>query len=148
MDKDEEKALKNIEKNGCHIIHVMEEGGHPCFTYSIGVEKRTGMPEVIITGFDSDMSHFLINEYNSRIIDGETFEPDKFYEDFLDGFEVTFKEVEKKHYSEYFGWGEWLYKGEDFKALQLIWPSTSGQWPWDKKVPKDYKRCLPRLYKS
>lgn len=151
MDKDEEKlreekALKNIEKNGCHILHVVKEDGQPCFTYSIGIQKCAGKPEIIITGLDRDMAHFMINEYNSRIKDGETFEEDGFYEDFLEGFKVTFKAVDKKYYAEYFGWAHWLYEGDDFKVLHLIWPDTNGAWPWEKKASKDYRWHMPPLY--
>ena len=63
----------------------------------------------------------MINEYNNRVKAGEVFKPNKYYQGFLDDFEVTFKEVEKKHYPEYFGWANWLYKGDNFKVLQLIY---------------------------
>lgn len=151
MNKDEEKqleekALSNIEKNGCHILHITEDEDSPSFTYSIGIQKCTGKPDIIVTGLDRDMSHFLINEYNYRIKDGETFEVDKFYEEFLDGAKITFKEVEKKHYPNYFGWGHWFYKGDYFKVLHLIWPDTNGAWPWEKKASKGYRWHMPPLY--
>lgn len=44
MDQYEEKALKDIEEYGCHILHVMEEDEYPRFTYSIGIQKNTGQP--------------------------------------------------------------------------------------------------------
>jgi len=147
MDKHEEKALNNIEKNGCHIIHVEADDIGPSFTYSIGIEKTVAEPEVIVTGLDRDMSHFLVNEYNHRIRDGEVFEADKLYDDFLEGFQITFKEVNKRHYPDYFGWGTWLYKGDDFRVLHLIWPDTNGIFPWDKKVSKECRRLSPVLYK-
>jgi len=147
MDKHEEKALKNIEKHGCHILHVMEDHAEPSFTYSIGIEQCTSKPDVIVTGLDRDISHFLINEYNHRIKDGETFEADKLYGDFLEGFQVTFKEVAKRHYPDYLGWGNWLYKCDDFNVLHLIWPDQDGAWPWEKKASKEYRRLSPVLYK-
>jgi hypothetical protein len=57
-----------------------------------------------------------------------------------------FKFVDKKHYPEYFGWAKWLYKKDDFNVLQLIYPSTSGVWPWDKDAPDAYKWFIPKLY--
>lgn len=146
MDKGEEKALSDIEEYGCHILHVMEEGEHPGFTYSIGIEKSTGQPELIVTGLKKELAHWMINEYNGRVKSGEVFEPNKCYNGFLDGFEITFKEVEKTHNSEYFGWARWLYKGDNFRVLQLIYPSTSGVWPWDPDAPDDFTWFIPRLY--
>jgi len=146
MDQYEEKALKDIEEYGCHVLHVMEEDDYPRFTYSIGIEKTSSQPEVIVTGLKQEIAHWMVNEYNRRVRAGECFEQDKFYSDFLEGFEVTFKEVEKKHYPEYFGWGKWLYKGEDFRVLQLIYPNTSGAWPWQADAPDDFKWFVPKLY--
>lgn len=61
---------------------------------------------------------------------------------------MTFKEVEKKYYSEYFGWGKWQYNGENFMVLQLIYPGTSGVWPWEVDAPEDFTWFVPKLYAS
>ncbi len=148
MDKNEERALSDIKEYGCHIIHIMEEDQYPRFSYSIGIEKNTNQPEIIITGLNHEIAHWLINEYNNRVKSGVVFEANKYYSGFLDEFEVTFKEVEKKHYQEYFGWAKWLYKGDSFKVLQLIYPSTSGVWPWDSGAPEDYTWFIPQLYEN
>ena len=148
MDEHEQKVIDNIDKYGCHIIHVMEEGDYPRFTYSIGIEKKTGQPDLIITGLKREVALWVINEYNRRINEGETFEPSKYYSDFLEGFEVTFIEVAKEHYKEYFGWGLWYNNGDDFKMLQLVYPSTSGIWPWDENVSDYFKWFQPLLKTS
>ena len=146
MDKSEEKALRDIDEYGCHILHVMEDGEYPRFSYSIGIEKNTGQPELIVTGLKQELSHWMINEYNNRVKSGEVFKPNKYYQGFLDDFDVTFKEVEKKHYPEYFGWAKWLYKGDGFKVLQLIYRSISGAWPWNQEAPDDFTWFIPKLY--
>lgn len=148
MDEEEEKAHKNIEKNGCHIMHIPANEDYPSITYSLGIEKTSKRPEVLVTGMDKDSAHFLINEYNARLKDGEIFEEGKFYADFLDDFEITFKIVDKKHYDHYFDWTQWYYDGDDFTALHFIWPDVNGAWPWSKKVNKDHRKLMPRLYAS
>ncbi|UTF60905.1 DUF4262 domain-containing protein [Gilvimarinus sp. DA14] len=148
MDKVEEKALKDIEECGCHVLHVMQEGEYPRFSYSIGIQRSTGQPELIVTGLKQELAHWIINEYSNRIKAGEIFSPGNFYDGFVGGFDVTFKEVEEKHYQEYFGWAQWLYKGNNFNALQLIYPSKSGVWPWERGAPADFTWFIPRLYAS
>ncbi len=110
MDKYEEKALSDIDEYGCHILNVLEDEENPRFSYSIGIEKYTNQPEIIVTGLKQEIAQWMINEYNNRVRAGELFEENKYYEGFLDQFEVTFKKVEKIHYREYFGWGHWLIK--------------------------------------
>ena len=147
-EEKEKTILNDINEYGCHVIHVFEEEEHPRFTYSVGIEQVSDQPELLVTGLPQELAHSIINDYSRRIKAGETFEPDSYYEGFLGGFDVTFKEVEKKHYTHYLGWAIWLYKGDDFKVLQLIYPNTSGVWPWDKEASEDLRRFIPKLYKT
>ena len=101
MDKGEEKALTDIQEYGCHILHVLEDENGPRFSYSIGIEQTSGQPEIIITGLKQDLAHYMINDYNNRIKEGENFQVNQLYQGFLDEFEVTFKKGEKEYYSEY-----------------------------------------------
>ena len=148
MDEHEQKALDDIEKHGCHILHVMEEDDYPRFTYSIGIEKTTNKPDIIITGLKRELAHWMINEYRRRILEGEVFEPMEFYQGFLEGFDITFVEVDKKHYEEYLGWGLWYNKGTNFNMLQLVFPSTSGVWPWNENASEEFTWIQPLLNAS
>ena len=76
------------------------------------------------------------------------FEEGKFYGEFIEGFDVTFKAVEKKHYNNHFGYGQWLYKGNNFDVSQMVWPSVHGKFPWDEDAPEDYLYFVPKLYKD
>ena len=145
MDEQEQKAIDDIEKYGCHVIHVFEEEDYPRFTYSIGIERKTGCPDLIITGLKRELAHWMINEYNKRVREDEKFEPSKYYEGYLDGFVVTFLNMSKEHYKEYLGWGLWYNKGDNFNMLQLVFPSTSGVWPWDENASEDFKWFQPLL---
>jgi hypothetical protein len=28
-------------------------------------------------------------------------------------------------------WASWLYKGQPFRVYQIIWPTTTGVFPWE-----------------
>ncbi len=146
MDAQEIKALKNIMEHGCHVINVFEEADLPRFSYSIGIQKNFNKPELIVLGLNHELANWLINEYCLRIKSGEQFETDKLYSGFLDSFEVQFKTVSKSNYKEYLGWGNWLYKSDDFDTLQLIYPTTNGIWPWEENAPEDLLSLNPPLY--
>lgn len=148
IDPHEAKALADIEEFGCHIIHVFEDEEGPRFTYSVGIEKTSKQPELIVTGLKQELAHWIINEYNDRARSGEAFQADRPYSGFLRGHDVIFKLMSKDHYSEYLGWDIWLYGNRDFRAFQMIWPSTSGLWPWDANATADYTRHIPLLFEQ
>ena len=110
-----------------------------------GITKKYGKPEIIIYGLKGYLRHYLVNEYKDKIKEGLTIEPGKFYDDFLEGFPVTFIEVDVKHYDEHFGWAQWLYNGNSFQVLQMIWPTTNGNWPWDQELSEYYQWAQPIL---
>ena len=145
MDEHEKKALDNIEKYGCHVMNVMEEGDLTGFTYSIGINKKQNKPDVVVMGLKSELAHSMVNNYKDRLIKGEVFESGKSYSDFLGDFDVCFIKVAKKHFKEHFGWGLWLHKGDDFEVLQMVWPTTEGVWPWDNEKSEYYTWAQPIL---
>lgn len=146
MDKSEEKALSDINEYGCHILHVMEDEENPCFSYSIGIQQVSNQSEIIITGLKFELTNSIINNYNDQIKSGKSFKTDTFYSGFLENFDIMFKNVKKIYFKEYFGWARWLYKGNNFTGLQLIYPDADGIWPWEENASSDFKWFIPNLY--
>jgi len=145
MDATEQKALDDILEHGCHVLHVLEEASLPPFSYTIGIYKTSGVPEVVLIGLKQEIAHWVVNEYNRRVRAGEMFRAGETHIGFLDGFSVTFREIDKTQYAEYLGWGRWLYRGDDFPALQMVWPSKTGHWPWDDQASSWYRSRQPML---
>ena len=141
----DDRTRQDIEKYGCTVMHVMEEGQLPPFAYSIGITQETGAPEVVVIGLKRPMAHFVVNEYNKRVRDGERFESGKPYSDFLEGFDVFFEEVPLSVYEDYFGQDIDFYGGTNFKVLQLIYPTTKGIWPWASDAPESFRKWQPIL---
>lgn len=145
-DDHERKALADIEAHGLHIINVLPEDGLPNFTYSVGFWRSHQHPEIIIVGLKAELAQWILNEIGRRIReDAEAFEPMARYEGFLEGFEVQFIDVAKKHYSEHVGWAIWLNDGTDFSLLQCVWPSTDGDFPWDEGASDTFREWQPVL---
>ena len=145
MDAGEKKALADIEKYGCHVIHVLEDDEGPPFSYSVGVQKTSGAPEVIVIGLKQPIAHFVVNEYNSRVRAGERFAAGTRHEGFLEGFRVQFEVVTNDHFDECFGWNKWLYGEKDFEVLQIIYPSIDGVWPWELAASEWFRERQPIL---
>lgn len=139
------KALNDVNTYGCHVLKVFGDESEPLFAYSIGIEETSHQPDLIVVGLKLDLGHRIINEYNRRVRLGEVFHPNTLYDGFLDGFPVAFSPVLKQHYREYLVWGLWFYRGDDFRVFQLVYPNTSGRWPWDPGASDDFRRLTPLL---
>ncbi|MBL8804097.1 MAG: DUF4262 domain-containing protein [Planctomycetes bacterium] len=116
-NRSEERALDDIATYGCHVLHVLEENKLPPFSYSLGIQRVSRAPEVLVVGLKQPLAHWLVNECNRRVRAGESFRQGEFYAGFLEGFEVRFEVVERQHYREHLGWARWLYGGDEFDAL-------------------------------
>jgi hypothetical protein len=146
MNEYERNVLSNIEEHGCSVTSVFDpDENEPPFSYSIGITKSCGSPELIVFGLKSNISHWLINEYRRRVGAGEQFVPGVLYLGFLDGFAVRFANVPVESRDKYMRSTCWLYSGTEFEALQLIWPGTDGIWPWQPEANNWMKFNQPVL---
>lgn len=145
MDAEDARCLSDIEQYGCQVIHVLAEGSLPPFSYSVGIERSSRAPEIVVIGLTQSLAHFIINEYNRRVREGECFREGARVSGFIEGFDCECRGVDTSHYREYFGWNLWLYEGPNFQVLQLVYPTTSGIWPWDVTADDSFKLRQPLL---
>jgi len=61
------------------------------------------------------------------------------------GFECLIGEVSDARRKEYMGWTSWLYKEADFRAWQIIFPSTTGVFPWEPQASDWFRDWQPLL---
>jgi hypothetical protein len=145
MDEPDRKILEDIEKFGCSVMHIAAEEDLPPFAFSVGITRSVDAPEVIVVGLKQPMAHFVVNEYNRRVRSGEAVAPGQKYTGFIEGFEVLATDVHVSNYDEYLGYNLWLYQGPNFKVIQLVYPSTSGVWPWEKPEGDWFRSWQPLL---
>ena len=145
MDERDQKILGDIEQFGCSVMHISAEGDLPPFSYSVGITMTSRAPEIVVVGLKRELAHYVVNEYNRRVREGEKFVAGNRYTGFIGGFDVLFVSVDHTHYREYFGYNLWLYKGSNFEVLQLVFPNTSGVWPWEKEADDWFRSWQPML---
>src|SRR5687768_9695226 len=110
MGEYERNILRNIEEYGCSVTSVFDpDGKEPPFSYSIGITKSCGAPELIVLGLKPETGHWLVNEYRRRVGEGETFVPGVLYLGFLDGFAVRFAPVPAESRDKFMRSTCWLY---------------------------------------
>ncbi len=141
------KLVSEIEEVGWHVIMIPEDDEGPSFAYSIGLFRTFGHPEIIIFGLDLDLMHRLINLIGEDVRQGRRFADGQAASGILEGYDVRFLNVARRHYPEHFGYAHWYYKGDDFPALQCLWPDKHGRFPTDSDCPEPL-RARQRLLVS
>lgn len=130
---------KNIHDHGCHVYSVSADadGSSPSFSYSIGLEDSAGMPDVIVLGENSQIGKSMIDAYQEFVVAGQRFEPGRLYLGFLGGgFEVYVEPVTLAAVADHMlGCARW-YGERAWRAVQIVYPSVRGVWPWEASAPR------------
>ena len=145
MDAGDRKLLDDVETVGWHMIGVHEDDEGPGFVYSIGLFHSFRHPEVVVIGMKPDLMFCMVNETGSWARDGQPVAAGDIRSGLLDGFDCTFRQVDKRYYRDYFGYAKWFYRSDDFPVLQCVWPDKQGNWPWEEMFNPDWKAKQPLL---
>jgi hypothetical protein len=130
-DDHDRKLLADVEQHGWHVIGIEQDDEGPAFAYSIGLHHNFGHAEVIVFGLPIPVMHQVINAIGERVKSGmQIIHLDESC-DFLEGYNVAFRTVERRHYPEYLGYARWFYRGDDFPDLQCVWPDSRHRYPWN-----------------
>jgi hypothetical protein len=142
----EEKTLADIKAYGLAVFHILGEEDLPPFTYSVGIEQSLGLPELIVIGLKAEVGHAVINECYRQMKEGAVIAPGARVAGLLGGgFECEIGTVLPSYYEEYMGRALWLYKGENFRTYQIVFPNTAGVFPWEPEANEWFKNFQPLL---
>lgn len=144
--ENDKRVAADVEKYGCHVISVFDpEGKLPTFSYSVGVQASSGAAEAIVIGVRASLGLSMVNQYNAQVRQGVRFQRGVQYAGFLEGFCIYVEPAKPELLSEYtLGCGR-FYKGTPYSVVQLIYPTTTGVWPWQRPASEWFKSNQPML---
>lgn len=126
-----DKVDGNIKKSGYHLTNVFASKDTPSFFYSTGIYKTFGIPEIFISSLPSGLCSVLVENYVKSFKDKQTIPLNEKLDHLTDRFSVYLIEVPKSKLTDYVLSTVRLYKDEDYKYLQVIFPDTKGHFPND-----------------
>jgi hypothetical protein len=150
-----EQALSNIQNDvdrivtdhGHMVLHVMADYDQmrPPFTYTIGLSKTYGHPEIIVFGLSRETSHTLLNQIATRIrIEGFRVEEKKRYTDMTkDALPMMFRTVTDREYSVQAS--EYYHGDHEYQLVQLIWADPNGNLPGEDDFDTSFNTFQPLL---
>jgi hypothetical protein len=143
----DKRVAGDIQEYGCHVISVFDpQEVHPFFSYSVGIQETSAVPEAIVVGLKPSLGGSMVNEYNRQVRAGTRFQRGVLYPGFLEGFEVYIEPIRrKKRLAEYTLGCDRYYGDKAYSVVQIVWPSTAGVWPWQKSASEWLKNNQPML---
>lgn len=144
MDEHEAQTLADIDRFGWSVLRVSNDKG-PDFAYSVGMFRTLSHPEILLFGLPLDTMHRLINDVGASVRAGARYSAGQVTDEFLEGYDVTFRAIPEFQYPGHLGWANWLYGGTAFPALQMIYPDRDRRWPWEDSVAHAFRDGQPIL---
>jgi hypothetical protein len=144
-DLGEQKILADINEYGWSSMNVVEDDGHPPWTFTIGLYETCTHPELIIVGRSRATAHEMLTAVATEIEHGrppDLPDPDAYL---LLGMTCRFVEVHTRYHEDNVGFARWYYRGKHFPLYQIVWPSNYGHYPWSPKASKSFKQWQPVL---
>lgn len=148
LDESDRKLLSDINRVGWHVVMIPEEDGTPGWSFSVGLFKTFGHPEVVVFGLPLELSQEVINGLGTEIKKGTMFESGKEYSEILEGVQCTFRPVDLRWYRPFLGYAGWYYRSFEFPVLQCIWPDKEQNYPWEPRFKIAWLWAQPLLYES
>ena len=144
-DDAERKVISDIAEFGWHVILIAEDDEGPAFAFTIGLGPTLGHPELLMVGQKHKLMHIVLNNLGDDLRKGKRFAHGDTSTDIVDDFTCAFVAVAKENYREWLGFARWYYRGNDFDALQIVWPDQQDRLPWDEGVADWMARVQPVL---
>jgi hypothetical protein len=143
MDDQDRKLVGVIEQPLWVVINVPTQVGDTgvSHAYTTGLFRNWGHPEIVVYGLENEMMRTVLNLIGEQVASGaRRFQPHIAYDNVLDGLDVMFLPVARPETKGDFGWAIHYYQRlrsppVAFPALQCVWPTMSGVWPWQPEWP-------------
>lgn len=150
IDPGEAQLLDDVETFGWHMITVSKDDEGPSFTYTVGLFKSYGHPELIVFGLPDKVMQDVLHVAATLIQGGRTFGDNECTLDLLnDDYPCVFRTVLPEQYEFYLGYAMWFYRiknVDEFPALQLVWPDKASHFPWEHACAAGIRDLQPPTY--
>jgi hypothetical protein len=142
-DKSEQKLVDNVAVHGWHCIHILAEGEHVAYSFTVGLFHSYGHPELIIFGLAREVAHDILTIAADAARSGSPIDLTQPTDAFLKNGHCEFAKVPASAYREHVGSALWYYETKPFPLYQIVWPSKTGNFPWEPEVSAAFREAQP-----
>jgi hypothetical protein len=134
FDKHEQNFIEQIRKHGWFGMHVFASDDEaPGFSYTTGFWLKFEFPEVIVFSLRRQVAHDTFWHICHELEAGRRLPIGEPTEAIFKNFPAVLLPISPHQYRSHLGWSRWFYGSDDFLCLQLVFPDTSGHFPWSSR---------------
>ena len=139
----ERKVVSDVQEFGWHVVLVSDDEVGPGFAFTVGLYHNYQHPEVVVFGLPQKVSHRVLNLIGGAVKEGQQFRAGTRSSEILEMHECAFLAFPIRAYRDYLGYARWFYSGDEFPALQCVWPDGQGVFPWEPGASAHSKSLQP-----
>jgi Domain of unknown function (DUF4262) len=145
LDKHEQRFVEQIRKHGWFCTHVASDNEGPGFTYTTGFWLKFNFPELILFSLARPVAHDTFWHMYRELEAGRHFPVGEPLDRIFRNVAAVLLPVSPQQYRPHLGWSRWFYGSDDFPCLQLVFPDSSGQFPWSPTSSERFRTIQPDL---
>lgn len=145
LDVGEQSFVTSIRQHGWFDTAVFGDEEGPNFSYSSGFWVNTGKPEVIMFGMKREIMHDVFWDLYRDALAGKSLPSGLRTDQVFANLPAYAFPVAPRYYRDYLGWNQWLYAGNDFPCLHIVWPDRAGIFPWERGFDEGFRDDQPDL---
>lgn len=145
LDDDEKSFVAKIREHGWLNTSVTSDEEGPGFSYTSGLWVNARQPEVIMFSMKREIAHDVFWDLFRDAQAGRGLKQGVRTDQVFANLPAYVFPVAEKYYREYLGWNRWLYAGDNFPCLQIVWPDRDGVFPWQDGFDPTFAHDQPDL---
>lgn len=145
LDKHEQNFVEQIRKHGWFGTHVLSDEEGPGFSYTTGFWLKFKFPELIVFSLQREVAHDTFQHMYHELEAERRFPLGEPNGAIFKNFAAVLLPVSPQQYRPYLGWSSWFYGGDHFPCLQLVFPDSSGRFPWSLGSSESFRAAHPDL---
>jgi hypothetical protein len=142
---DDDKLIEDVKNFGWTVLLIEATAYLPSVAYTVGLWKNYNHPELIAFGLTTKTLHAILNIGGELVKNGQRVQVGKDYNDFFNGGQAQFVQVERRNLNDYFGYAIWFNNTTEFPALQLVWTDRNNKYPWYDGFEEEFIYRQPLL---
>jgi hypothetical protein len=145
LDKHERRFVELIGQHGWIATHIAPDDEGPGFAYTTGLWLKFKVPELIVFSLPRQVAHDAFWHMYHELEAGRRFPSGAPVDDIFQNVAAVLLAVSPQQYRDHLGWSRWFYGNDDFQCLQLIFPDSSGHFPWSAGSSERARTAQPDL---